>query len=90
MGLAVLDAWWVTAGNLLPRTPSKSGTGSATAAKGDLHRARHIPGAGGHARAKGMIPVMDPNVKLIWNFQELTDHGPVEHPKRAPRRRAAR
>jgi creatinine amidohydrolase len=29
-----------------------------------------------------MIPDMDPNVKLIWNFQELTDYGASGAPEK--------
>jgi creatinine amidohydrolase len=34
------------------------------------------------SRAKGMIPEMDPNVKLVWNFQELTDFGASGAPEK--------
>jgi creatinine amidohydrolase len=33
-------------------------------------------------RARGQIPDMDPNVKLVWNFQELTEHGASGAPEK--------
>ena len=34
------------------------------------------------SQAKGMIPDMDPVVKLIWNFQELTNYGASGAPEK--------
>ena len=35
------------------------------------------------SQAKGMLPDMDPNVKLVWNFQELTNYGASGAPEKA-------
>jgi len=83
MGLAVLDAWWVTAGNLLPKDTFEVWDGLGHGGEGETSIALAIfPELVDMPRAKGMIPVMDPNVKLIWNFQELTDHGASGAPEK--------
>ncbi len=76
IGLAVLDAWWVTAGNLLPKDTFEVWGGLGHGGEGETSIALAIfPDLVDMAQAKGMVPKMDPNVKLIWNFQELTDFG---------------
>jgi creatinine amidohydrolase len=83
MGLAVLDAWWVTAGNLLPQDTFEVWNGLGHGGEGETSIALALfPELCDLSRAKGMIPDMDPNVKLIWNFQELTDYGASGAPER--------
>ncbi len=83
MGLAVLDAWWVTAGNLLPPDTFEVWGGLGHGGEGETSIALAIfPDLCDLSRAKGMIPEMDPNVKLIWNFQELTDYGASGAPEK--------
>lgn len=84
MGLAVLDAWWETAGNLLPRDTFEVWDGLGHGGEGETSIAMAIfPELCDMDRAKGSIPDMDPNVKLIWNFQELTDFGATGAPQKA-------
>ncbi|MGB5985777.1 MAG: creatininase family protein, partial [Desulfobacterales bacterium] len=84
MGLAVLDAWWVTAGNLLPKETFEVWDGLGHGGEGETSIGMAIfPELCDLSRAKGMIPDMDPNVKLIWNFQELTDYGASGAPEKA-------
>lgn len=84
MGLAVLDAWWVTAGNLLPADTFEVWNGLGHGGEGETSIGLAIfPELCDMSRAKGMIPDMDPNVKLIWNFQELTDYGASGAPEKA-------
>ena len=83
MGLAVLDAWWVTAGNLLPTDTFEVWDGLGHGGEGETSIALAIfPDLCDMSRAKGMIPEMDPNVKLVWNFQELTDFGASGAPEK--------
>jgi creatinine amidohydrolase len=83
MGLAVLDAWWVTAGNLLPKDTFEVWDGLGHGGEGETSIALAIfPHLVDMSRAKGMIPDMDPNVKLIWNFAELTDYGASGAPEK--------
>lgn len=83
LNLAVLDAWWVTAGNLLPADTFEVWNGLGHGGEGETSIALAIfPHLCDMSRAKGMIPDMDPNVKLIWNFQELTDYGASGAPEK--------
>lgn len=84
MGLAVLDAWWMTAGNLLPRDTFEVWNGLGHGGEGETSIALAIfPELCDMERAKGQIPDMDENVKLIWNFEELTDFGASGAPEKA-------
>jgi creatinine amidohydrolase len=83
MGLAVLDAWWVTAGNLLPRDTFEVWGGLGHGGEGEMSIALAMfPDLCDIRRAKGMVPEMDPHVKLIWNFEELTDYGASGAPEK--------
>jgi creatinine amidohydrolase len=83
MGLAVLDAWWVTAGNLLPKDTFDVWNGLGHGGEGEMSIALAMfPDLCDMSRAKGMIPEMDPNVKLVWNFEELTDYGASGAPEK--------
>jgi len=84
VGLAVLDAWWVTAGNLLPKDTFEVWDGLGHGGEGETSIALAIfPELCDMEHARGMIPEMDDNVKLIWNFEELTDYGATGAPEKA-------
>ncbi|WP_272700455.1 creatininase family protein [Desulfovibrio sp. Fe33] len=83
-GLAVLDAWWVTAGNLLPKDTFEVWDGLGHGGEGETSIGLSIfPDLCDMSRAKGEIPEMDNNVKLIWNFEELTQFGASGDPTKA-------
>jgi creatinine amidohydrolase len=83
MGLAILDAWWMTAGNLLPKDTFEVWDGLGHGGEGETSIALAMfPELCDISQAKGMIPDMDSNVKLIWNFQELTDYGASGAPEK--------
>lgn len=83
VGLAVLDAWWQTAGNLLPKDTFEVWEGLGHGGEGETSIALAIfPELCNMNRAKGMIPEMDKNVRLIWNFEELTDYGASGAPEK--------
>lgn len=74
--LAVLDAWWVTAGNLLPEDTFEVWNGLGHGGEGETSIGLAIfPQLCDMTQAKGHIPEMDDSVKLVWNFDELTDFG---------------
>jgi len=84
IGLAVLDAWWVTAGELLPKDTFEVWDGLGHGGEGETSIAMAVvPELVDLSRAQGQIPDMDANVKLIWNFQELTDYGASGAPEKA-------
>ena len=81
--IAVLDAWWLTLCNLLPKDTFEVGDGLGHGGEGETSMTLAIvPELVDMSRAKGMIPEMDENVKLIWNFQELTDFGASGAPQK--------
>jgi creatinine amidohydrolase len=83
LGMAVLDAWWVTAGNLLPKDTFEVWGGLGHGGEGETSIALAMfPQLVDMGRARGQIPDMDPNVKLVWNFQELTEHGASGAPEK--------
>ena len=83
MGLAILDAWWVTAGNLLPKETFEVWGGLGHGGEGETSIGLALfPELCDMSQAKGMLPEMDPNVKLVWNFQELTDYGASGAPEK--------
>lgn len=82
--LAVLDAWWITAGNLLPKDTFEVWNGMGHGGEGETSIGLAMfPELCDMNRAQGMIPEMDSNVKLIWNFSELTDFGASGAPEKA-------
>ncbi len=84
IGLAVLDAWWVTAGALVPKDTFEVWEGLGHGGEGETSIALAMfPELVDMGRAKGMIPEMDAHVKLVWNFEELTDHGASGAPEKA-------
>jgi creatinine amidohydrolase len=84
IAIAVLDAWWVTAGKLLPEDTFEVEDGLGHGGEGETSIALAIiPELVDMTHAKGMIPDMDPFIKLIWNFQELTKFGATGAPEKA-------
>lgn len=82
--LAVLDAWWVTAGNLVPEDTFEVWNGLGHGGEGETSIGLSMfPELCDMDRAKGMLPDMDNNVKLVWNFNELTDYGASGAPEKA-------
>ena len=82
--LAVLDAWWITAGNLLPADTFEVWNGLGHGGEGETSIGLAMfPHLCDMKRARGMVPDMDSNVKLIWNFSELTDLGASGAPEKA-------
>ena len=82
--LAVLDAWWITAGNLLPEDTFEVWNGLGHGGEGETSIGLAMfPDLCDMGRAKGMLPDMDNNVKLVWNFSELTDLGASGAPEKA-------
>lgn len=82
--IAVLDAWWVTTGNLLPTDTfvENNGLGHGGEAETSIGLAI-FPELCNMNKAKGDIPQVDENLKLIWNFDELTDCGATGSPELA-------
>ncbi len=84
VGIAFLDAWWEVAGKLLPKDTFEVWDGLGHGGEGETSIALAMfPKLVDKSRSKRMIPDMDPHVKLIWNFDELTDYGSSGDPGKA-------
>ncbi|HUT65711.1 MAG TPA: creatininase family protein [Spirochaetota bacterium] len=84
MGLAVLDAWWVTVSDLLPDDTFEVWGGLGHGGEGETSIGLEvIPHLVDMKNAKGMLPDMDTKVRLVWNFSELTDYGATGAPQKA-------
>ena len=82
--IAIMDSWWETAGKLLPPNTFEVDNGLGHGGEGETSISLAIvPHLVDMSQAKGMVPKMDPHIKLIWNFQELTEYGATGAPKKA-------
>jgi creatinine amidohydrolase len=82
--IATLDAWWVTAGKLLPPDTFEVWNGLGHAGEGEtsiglalfkeLVQMEH---------AKGVVPNLPENIEMKWNFAELTNTGATGDPTKA-------
>jgi creatinine amidohydrolase len=83
MRIAVLDAWWYTIGDLLPKDTFEVWNGLGHGGEGETSIGLAVvPHLVDMSQAKGMLPKLDPRVKLIWNFDELTDYGATGAPEK--------
>jgi creatinine amidohydrolase len=84
MKIAALDAWWVTAGQLLPPDTFEVWGGLGHGGEGETSIGLAlVPELVDISRARGMIPTTDPNVKQFWTFDELTRFGATGAPAKA-------
>lgn len=82
--IALLEAYWITANNLLPKDTFEVWNGGGHGGEGETSLAlSFFPELCDMSRAKGSIPDMDSNLKLIWKFSELSDHGASGAPEKA-------
>jgi len=82
--IASLDAWWITAGQLLPADTFEVWNGLGHAGEGETSIALHLFGELVEMEhARGVVPDRLPsNVEFKWNFAELTDCGATGDPTR--------
>ena len=83
--IASLDAWWVTAGNLLPPGIFEVWNGLGHAGEGETSIALHMFGdLCQMEHARGVVPdKLPPDVEIKWLFGELTDCGATGDPTKA-------
>jgi creatinine amidohydrolase len=88
MHIAALDAWWITAGNLLPTDTFVAWKGSGHGGEGETSLGLSlIPEFVDMENARGMIPELDGNVKEFWDFSELTKFGATGDPRQATKKK---
>ena len=84
MKIAVLDAWWVTAGQLLPPGTFEVWDGLGHAGEGETSICLELfPHLVEMEYAHGVVPKLPPNVNLVWKFSELTNTGATGDPTKA-------
>lgn len=82
--IASLDAWWVTAGKLLPPDTFEVWDGLGHAGEGETSIGLALfPELMEMQHARGVVPNLPDNVEIKWNFAELTNTGATGDPTRA-------
>jgi creatinine amidohydrolase len=84
MRIAVLEAWWVTAGELLPSDTFEVWGGLGHAGEGETSMMLAIkPELVEMERARGVVPELPTHVQVKWVFDELTPYGVTGDPTKA-------
>lgn len=79
--IASLDAWWVTAGKLLPPNTFEVWDGLGHAGEGETSMGLALfPELIEMEHARGVVPNLPDSVDIKWNFAELTDCGATGDP----------
>lgn len=82
--IATLDAWWVTAGKLLPADTFEVWNGLGHAGEGETSIGLALfPELIEMEYAKGVVPKLPEHVEIKWNFAELTNTGATGDPSKA-------
>jgi len=82
--IVALDAWWVTAGNLLPKGTFEVWNGLGHAGEGETSICLAMfPELVDMSVAKGVVPDLPPNMEIKWLFSELTNTGATGDPTKA-------
>lgn len=82
--IASLDAWWVTAGRLLPKDTFEVWDGLGHAGEGETSMALALfEELIEMEHARGVVPNLPADVEIKWNFAELTDCGATGDPTKA-------
>ncbi len=81
--IAVLDAWWVVAGNLLPKDTFEVWNGLGHAGEGETSIALALfPEMVEMDQAKGVVPNLPGPIDIKWKFSELTNTGATGAPEK--------
>jgi len=88
--IAVQDAWWVTAGQLLPKDTFEVWDGLGHAGEGETSISLELfPHLVEMEHAKGVVPKLPAHVDLKWKFNELTNTGASGDPTKATQEKGA-
>jgi creatinine amidohydrolase len=89
--IASLDAWWVTAGNLLPPGTFEVWNGLGHAGEGETSIGLALfPELIVMEHARGVVPNLPEHVEIKWNFAELTNTGATGDPSKATAEKGAK
>lgn len=79
--LASLDAWWITAGELLPSDTFEVWGGLGHAGEGETSIVLHLfPELCRMENAQGVVPNLPSQMNIKWTFNELTPYGATGDP----------
>ncbi|NQT07684.1 creatininase family protein, partial [Candidatus Bathyarchaeota archaeon] len=82
--VAVLEAWWVSAGELVPEGTFEVWGGQGHAGEGETSMILAVaPELVEIDRARGVVPDLPLHVQVKWNFDELTPYGVTGDPTKA-------
>lgn len=83
MKIAVQDAWWITAGQLLPPGTFEVWNGLGHGGEGETSISLALfPHLVQMEYARGVVPQLPPNIDLKWKFSELTNTGASGDPSK--------
>ncbi len=84
MRVAALEAWWVTAGELLPKGAFDAWDGLGHGGEGETSMMLKVaPQLVNMSRARGHIPNLPEHVQVKWLFREITPYGVTGDPTKA-------
>jgi creatinine amidohydrolase len=84
MKIAVLEAWWITAGELLPNDTFEAWGGLGHGGEGETSMMLAVaPELVCMERAKGVMPKLPEYIQLKWTFNELTPYAATGDPTKA-------
>lgn len=90
MKIAVQDAWWITAGQLLPPGTFEVWNGLGHAGEGETSIALELfPHLVEMEYARGVVPKLPPHADLKWKFNELTNTGATGDPSKGTKEKGA-
>ncbi|MHA1594373.1 MAG: creatininase family protein, partial [Candidatus Baldrarchaeia archaeon] len=84
MKIAVLEAWWKTAADLLPEETFEAWGGLGHGGEGETSMMLAVaPELVEMSHARGVIPELPAHVEVKWRFEELTPYGVTGDPTKA-------
>lgn len=84
MKIAVLESWWVTAGELVPEGTFEVWDGLGHGGEGETSIMLAVaPELVEMERAKGIVPDLPAHVQVKWRFDELTPYAVTGDPTKA-------
>ncbi len=90
MKIAVLEAWWVTSAELLPKGTFEAWGGLGHAGEGETSIMLKInPELVNMSKAKGHIPNLPDHIQMKWLFHEITPYGVTGDPTKATTEKGA-
>ena len=82
--MAVLSAWWATAGQLLPEDTFEVWDGLGHGGEGETSMMLRVdPSLVDMEKAKGVVPDLPKHVDWKWTFDEITPYGVTGDPTKA-------